>query len=84
MALTLRHQTPQQFAVRLRARFRAADRREAARIATWIMDRLDAGDITDAQMRAVFGLTLAQWSALKTRLSNMRTAYRAIEAARGV
>lgn len=47
------------------------------------MDRLDAGDITDAQMRAVFGLTLAQWSALKTRLTNMRTAYRAIDAARG-
>ena len=30
MALQLRHQTPQQFAVRLRARFRAADRARVA------------------------------------------------------
>jgi len=81
--LDLRHQTAAQFAARLRARFRSASRLEAARIATWVMDRIDAGDITDAQMRAAFSLTTAQWTALKTRLTTMRTAYRAIEAARG-
>lgn len=81
--LDLRHQTAAQFAARLRARFRSASRLDAARIATWVMDRIDAGDITDAQMRAAFSLTTAQWTALKTRLTTMRTAYRAIEAARG-
>lgn len=81
--LDLRHQTAAQFAARLRARFRSASRLEAARIATWVMDRIAAGDITDAQMRAAFSLTTAQWTALKTRLTTMRTAYRAIEAARG-
>ena len=81
--LDLRHQTPQQFAQRLRARFRAATKAEAARLATWIMDRIDAGDITDAQMRAAFGLTTTQWTAVKTRLTNLLTAYRAVDAARG-
>ena len=81
--LDLRHQTPAQFAARLRLRFKNATKVEAARIATWIMDRLDAGDITDAQMRTVFGLTLTQWNNLKTRLTNLRTAYRTVDGARG-
>lgn len=81
--LNLRHQTAAQFAARFRARYRNASKEEAARMATWLIDHITAGDFTDAQMRAVFGLTLAQWSALKTRLTAMRTAYRAIEAARG-
>lgn len=83
MALNLRFQTATQFAARLRERYRSASREEAARIATWILNHIDAGDITDAQVRAAFGLTVTQYNALKTRMGNLRTAYQAMQAAAG-
>ena len=83
MALNLRFQTATQFAARLRERYRSASREEAARIATWILNRIDAGDLTDAQVRAAFGLTVTQYNALKTRMGNLRTAYQAMQAAAG-
>lgn len=83
MALRLRYQTAAQFAARLRARYREATREEAARIATRILDWIDAGDITDAQVRTAFGLTAQQYTALKTRMTALRDAYRAVQAAAG-
>lgn len=83
MALNLRFQTAAQFAARLRERYRSASREEAARIATWILNRIDAGDITDVQVRNAFGLTVTQYNALKTRMGNLRTAYQAMQAAAG-
>lgn len=74
MALTLRHQTAAEFAARLRAAYRDGDRTLRVRIARFVLARLTTGDITDAQMRAVFGLTVAQWSALKTRMQALVTA----------
>ena len=83
MALTLRYQTPAQFAARLRERYRNASREEACGIAKWILDHLEAGDFTDAQLRNAFGLTVTQWNTLKTKLTNLRTAYEAVMAAKG-
>lgn len=83
MALNLQFQTTAQFAARLRERYRSASREEAARIATWILNRIDAGDITDAQVRNAFGLTVTQYANLKTRMTNLRTAYQAVQAAAG-
>ena len=83
MALSLRHQTAAQFAARLRERFRSAEREEAARLATWIIERIAAGDITDAQVRTAFGLSAAQYSALKTRLQTLRDHWAAVRAAKG-
>lgn len=83
MALNLRHQTAAQFAARLRERYRNASREEAARIATWILNRIEAGDLTDAQVRNAFGLTVTQYNAMKTRMTNLRTAYQAVQAAAG-
>ncbi len=83
MALTLQHQTFAQFAARLRQRYRNATQAEAARIATWILDHLDAGDFTDAQIRNAFGLTSAQWTALKAKMTTLRTNYEAVQAAEG-
>lgn len=83
MALNLRHQTAAQFAARLRERYRNASREEAARIATWVLDRIEAGDITDAQMRTAFSLTAAQWTTLKAKMTTLRTNWQAVQAARG-
>lgn len=83
MALRLRYQTAAQFAARLRERYRTASREEAARIATWLLDRIDAGDLTDVQVRSAFELTTQQYTALKTRMTALRDAYRAVQAAAG-
>ena len=83
MALNLKYQTAAQFADRLRLRYLKSSRVECARIAKWIMDHLDAGDFTETQLRNAFGLSVAQWNTLKTKLTNLRTAYNAILAAQG-
>ena len=83
MALNLKYQTAAQFAARLRERYRYASREEAARIATWILNKIDAGDLTDVQVRNAFGLTLTQYNAMKTRMSNLRTAYQSVQSAVG-
>lgn len=83
MSLALKHQTAAQLAARFRTRFRAAQRDEACRMAAWLLDRIDAGDFTDAQVRAAFGLTTTQYNNLKTRLTSMRAAWQALQQAAG-
>lgn len=83
MSLTLKHQTAAQLAARFRARFRAARRDEACRMAAWLLDRIDAGDFTDAQVRTAFGLTVTQYNNLKTRLTSMRAAWQSLQQAAG-
>lgn len=83
MALSLKYQTAAQFAARLRERYRNASKEEAARIATWILNRIEAGDITDAQVRSAFGLTAGQYTTLKTKMTNLRASWLAVQAAAG-
>lgn len=83
MALVLNYQTPAQFAARLRQRYRNSSRDESCRLAGWMLDKLEAGDVTDAQLRAVFGLTVTQWNALKSKFLTMRTNYDSTQAAAG-
>lgn len=83
MALVLNHQTKAQFLTRLRERHASASGDEAARLSARLADWIDAGDITDAQARAAFALTVAQWSAAKARMTTLRTHYAAVLAARG-
>ena len=52
-------------------------------MATWILNRIDAGDFTDTQVRNAFGLTLGQYTTIKTKWTNLRTAYNAMRAAQG-
>lgn len=68
---------------RLRERYRTATREEAGRIATWLMSRVDAGDITDAQARNGFGITAGQWTTIKAKMTALRTNYLAVQAAKG-
>ena len=80
----LAHQTAAQFAARFRARYKDSSRVECAKLAKWILDRIDGGNFTDAQARNAFGLTATQWNTLKTnKLTPQRTAYNAVLAAIG-
>ena len=83
MALALNHQTAAQFAARLRARYKAASKVEACRLAAWILDHIDAGDFTELQVRNAFGLTAGQWTTLKAKLTTQRTNYQAVQAVVG-
>ena len=80
MALELKHQTAAQFAARLKARFKAAEKYEKARIAAWMYNRVQAGDITVAQIKAAFGLTDPQWLVFRDRLLALKQHYDAIQA----
>ena len=83
MALVLKHQTAAQLAARFRERYRNASKEEAARMATWLLNRIEAGDFTDAQVRSAFGLTVTQYNNLKTRMSTLRANWQAVQAAQG-
>jgi hypothetical protein len=83
VALNLKHQTAAQLAARFRDRFRFAKKEEAARMATWLLNRIDDGTFTDTQVRNAFGLTSPQYTSMKTRLEAMRSAYNSVAAAVG-
>lgn len=83
MAFPLQHQTQAQFTARVRARYDGAVGDEAARLAAWIMDALDAGDFTDAELRQAWGKTVAEWAQVKGRMQSSRQSWRAVQAARG-
>lgn len=83
MALDLKHQTPAQFVARFRAAYRTASKDKAAKMAAWLYDRVQAGDITAAQIRTAFGFTAAQFTAFQTRILALRDHYNAIQQAAG-
>jgi hypothetical protein len=82
--LTLKHQTIAQFLRRFRLRFREAERGEAARLAAWLIQRVESGDLTIAQVRAAFDLdTAAKWTTFRDRLVALRDHWVAVEGAKG-
>lgn len=83
MALNLKHQTPAQLAARFREQFKAASGERAGKMARWLIDRIQSGDVTDAQMRSAFGLTTTQYNAMKTRMTTLANQYSAVVSARG-
>lgn len=75
MALNLRHQTAAEFAARFWLRVMHAqvnDKVRFGKLCAWLIARINAGDITDAQARNSFNsvfdrsLTAGQWTTLKT------------------
>jgi hypothetical protein len=83
MALLLKHQTGEQFIARLRDAYRNSERERLVQIAKWLLARIQAGDVTDAQCRTAFGLNVTQWNNLKTKMANAVTAYNTVQAAQG-
>ena len=55
---------------RVREAYRSGERERIVQIARFILSRIQAGDITDAQCRSAFGLTVAQWNALKVKMQS--------------
>lgn len=74
MALVLKHQTRAQFITRVRQAYRDGDRDMLLRIARFLLNRIQAGDVTDAELRAAFGLTTTQWNNLKTKMQQLLNA----------
>lgn len=83
MALLLKHQTASEFVARFREAYRNADRDRLVQLARFVLSRIQAGDLTDAQCRTAFGLNTTQWNALKTKMQNYITADNALLAAVG-
>lgn len=83
MALILKHQTVQAFVARVREAYRNGERERLVQIARFIITRIAAGDITDAQCRNAFGLNSAQWNTLKTKMNNLIAASDTVRGAVG-
>ena len=83
MALLLKHQTAGDFIARFREAYRNSDRERLVQLARFVLSRIQAGDITDAQCRAAFGLNTTQWNALKTKMQTFVTAHNTIQSAQG-
>lgn len=83
MALLLKHQTAAQFIARFREAYRNGERDRVIQLARFIISRIQAGDITDAQCRTAFGLNTTQWNTLKTKMNNWITADNAVKSAMG-
>lgn len=81
--LTLKYVTKAQLGNAFRARYKDATRDEACRLAKWLLDHIDAGDFTDAQVQTFFGLTTQQYTDMKARASLLRDDYNAMLAAIG-
>lgn len=83
MALLLKHQTAAQFIARFREAYRNSDRERCIQLARFVISRIQAGDLTDAQVRNAFGLTTTQWNNLKTKMNSWITAENTAKAAVG-
>lgn len=82
-APVIQYQTGTQFLQRLRELYRDSRKEICAHIARWIINRLDAGQVTAAQMRNVFDLTAQQWTALETKLRALKASIESVDGAVG-
>ena len=83
MALVLKHQTKEQFIARFREKYANSSKEQCAKLATWLMDKMDAGEFTDSQLRDSFKFTVVQWVDFRNELNNFRSSWRNIQNARG-
>ena len=83
MPLILRHQSLADFRARLRADMRDSSGGRTVHLADRIMAMIQDGDLTDAELRAAFGRTPAQWAALKNKFNTLVNARRTLRGAVG-
>lgn len=81
--LTTVHLTAADFLAKVREAYRERSREELARLAQYIVNRIQAGDVTETQLRNAFGLNVTQWNALKSRMQALRDAWVVVQAAAG-
>lgn len=79
--MELKHQTITQFANRIKKRWDESSRYDRARLAAWLYKKYNTGEITQAQIRTVFGLdTTQKWEAFRDRILALYNQYLAIQA----
>jgi hypothetical protein len=83
MALILKHQTVEAFVARVRAAYREGDSETLVKVARFLIARIQAGDLTDAQVRTAFGLNTTQWNNLKTQMQALINADNTVKSAVG-
>jgi hypothetical protein len=62
----LRYNTVAQFVTRFRNAYLGTSQQVTCALAWWLIQRINAGDVTDAQVQTAFGLTSGQYTTLKT------------------
>ena len=80
----LRFQSVSEFVARVRAMYQARDGERLAKVAVWMRNRIQAGDITEAQFQSAFGFTQQQWNNFKSTMQNLADAYDSVVSAQGV
>lgn len=76
--MQLKHATVEQLLRAWQERFDGADPVERARLSRWLMDRLDANDVTDLEARNAFGMSVAAYNSLKGQTTRLRASLNAI------
>lgn len=72
-ALTVVQQTAAQFAARFRQEVANASQQWACYLAWWLLRRIAAGQITDAQCQTAFNMTASAWTTFKTNTLTPRS-----------
>lgn len=80
---TLEYATKNDFVPVLREAYRRSERDECARLATWIINRVNDGWVTEAQVQSAFGLAAGPWATLRAKMIALRTDYISVQAAAG-
>lgn len=75
----MRFATAQQFANYIAETYPSLTGEQQAHLAWWISNRLAAGDVTDAQMQNLFGLTAGQWNTRKAKIQTLAAQYEAVQ-----
>lgn len=83
MPLILKHQTVEAFVARAREAYRNGSPDQLVKLSEFFLARTQAGDLTDAQVRAAFGLSTAQWASLKGRMQALVAARNTLNSAVG-
>lgn len=83
MALILKHQTAAAFISKIREAYREGNSEQLVKIARFLIARVQAGDVTDAQLRTAFGLNTTQWNTLKSKMQALITADNTVKSAVG-
>lgn len=81
--IVLKHQSKEQFMARFRQRYRDSQGEQAAKLATWLLDRIDDQDFTDDQVMTAFNMKQAELNQFKTRITTLRQSLRNIRSALG-
>jgi hypothetical protein len=82
-AIVLHYATAAQLAAYFRAVYLGSSQEQCARLATWLLDKIDAGFITPAIVRTAFGINVTQYNTLYAKLNTLRGDWMAVLAAQG-